>query len=338
MGAPLFDEVWESIVSRRTAAQRAAYVGASGMYGVDTSSWQGSVHWAAVAASGRQFAYVKASEGDSRSYPTLDAQYQGAVGAGLTVGLYHYAICSLTPEQNADAFAQQVNRLGATSGHLPPALDIEEGSGDMSGWVERFVTRLREQTGYQRVCVYAPAAFFADQIGESWMDDDIVLWIANFGAAPGHPDYLSQRVAIHQYSQDGQVSGVSGDCDLDFAIWPLAQIVTGEVPDLTPDEHQMLQDIHDMLPVINWLYGQFAGPGPDGNPAPFPQVPGWVPFPGGTDKNLSLLDYLREANQQLNTLTAAVKDVVGGASANVDAKQLADQIVEEFLSKLHPNV
>lgn len=339
MGAPIFDEVWASILSRRTAAQKVAYMGASGMYGIDCSSWQPSVEWPAVAASGRQFAMIKAAEGNSTSYPTLDAQYHGAIGAGMTVGLYIYGRPELSPIANADALAQQVNRLGATpaNGHLPPTLDLEEGSGDMSGWVQAFIARLREQTGSQRVMIYSDASFFSSQIQEHWMDDDVVLWIADFSTAPGHPSYLTPRVAIHQFSQDGQVPGVSDDVDLDYAIWPLDQIITGEVPELTPDEHNMLQDIHDMLPVIQWVYGQLAGPGPDGRPAPYPTVPGWQPFEGGTDKPLSLLDYLRESNVQLNTLTTAVQNAItnsGGAS--VDAKALADEVVAEFLAKLTP--
>lgn len=340
MGTPIFDDLWVSILSRRTAAQKTAYLGASGMYGLDTSSWQRIVAWPAVAASGRSFAYVKASEGNGRSYPTLDAQYQGAMGAGVITGLYHYALPEsepggASPEENADAFAQQINRLGATRGHLPPALDLEVGDGDMSEWAQRFITRLRQQIGYNRICVYSSASFFSDYIGEHWMDDDVVLWVAHFGAAPGHPKYLTKRVAIHQYSQTGAVPGVDADVDLNYALWPLSQIIDGS-DELTPDQNRMLEDIHDMLPVIEWIFGQMAGSGPDGKPPQFPNVPGWLTWDGGSGEHLSLLDYLRRNNVAVQQLSETVQAAVsaGGSPIGVDVKTLADEIVAEFFAKL----
>jgi GH25 family lysozyme M1 (1,4-beta-N-acetylmuramidase) len=332
----IFDELWQEMLSRRDPQHTTEFLASPGLYGIDTSSWQGTVQWSAVAASGHQLVYVKASEGAGLSYPTLDAQYRGAVAAGMSVGVYHFANPALTPEANADAFSTQINRLGATVNHLPPALDLEIGSGDLSGWCQAFIARLRQQINWQPVCVYSDASFFKNQIGEEWMDDDIVLWIASFNNNPGHPSYMSPRVAIHQYSQSGNVPGVAGDVDLDFAIWPLNQLIGDD--DLTPQESQMLTDIHQMLPVITWLYGQFAGLGPDGTPAPFPDVPGWETLPGGTNQHLSFLDYARQANVQLAGLTQSVQNIISTSGGTVDAKGLADQIVAEFVNKIHNNV
>ena len=350
MSAPIFDEAWEAVISRRKPAARAAELATiTGTHGIDTSDHQPSVTWGAVAAAGYGYALVKASEGASRSYPTTDAQWNGAIGAGLVCGLYHFADPAVAPEVNADSFAQQVNRLGATAGHLPPALDLELGSGDMSGWCQAFIARLRQQIGYQRVMVYSNASFFSASIGETWMDDDVVLWIADYSAAPGRPRYLTPRVAIHQYSKAAVVPGVAGAVDLNFAIQPLAQIIDGS-NDLTPEESSMLTDIHNALPTIqsvfdylNWMYGQFAGLGPDGKPAPFPQVPGWPPLEGGTNRPLSLLDFSREANVQLNALTSAIQSVLATVQAiqparPSDPQVLAHQIVSEFAAALKSDV
>lgn len=335
MGTPIFDSVWNSTLTRRDAALATALADTPGAQGVDTSSWQGVVAWSPVAVSGRSFVMIKACEGATPAYSTVDSQYQGAVAAGLTVGLYCYALPNLSPEDSADALAAQALRLGAINGHLPLAVDIEEGSGDLAAWCQAFVARLRQQTGFQQVMVYSNASFFQNYISENWMDPDILLWIADYSSPPGRPSYWSPRVAIHQYSQEGQVPGVSGDVDLNYALYPLSQLIVGD--DMTPEQDQMLQDIHDALPVIQWIYGQLAGPGPDGNPPPFPTVPGWAPFEGGTSRPLSLLDYLRESNVQLTTLTTAVQNAIcntSGTPANVDAKVLADEIVAEFLAKL----
>jgi GH25 family lysozyme M1 (1,4-beta-N-acetylmuramidase) len=336
MSSPIFDDTWNFILAARAPETRMAMINTTGARGADTSSWQGSISWSPVAAFGIDFVYVKANEGTGTTYPTLDAQYQGAQAAGLATGLYSYCLPNLSPSDSADAFAVQINRLGAVEGHLPPALDIEEGVGDLSGWCQEFIARLRLQTGCQTVMLYSDISFLTNQLGgENWMDDDTLLWLADYSAQVGRPRYSSPRLAIHQYSQEGLIPGVSGDVDLNYALYPLSQLIVGE--DMTPEQDQMLQDIHDKLPVIDWLYGQLAGPGPDGNPAPFPTVPGWQPFEGGTDKPLSALDYMREANVQLNTLTNAVQNAISntaGTPANVDARVLADEIVAEFLTKL----
>jgi len=206
--------------------------------GIDVASWQGSPDWRKVAAAGFRFAYIKASEGNSTSYPTLNSQYAGARAAGLSVGLYHYARVAQSATSNADSLAAQVNRLGAKAGHLPPCLDLEEGAGNLAGWADTFIERLRARTGIRQVMVYSGAAFFTDHIGEGWMDPDIYLWIAHYGRPPGQPRYLTPRVAIHQHSQTGKVPGISGACDLDVAIWPLEKLVIAgkEEDEMTADE------------------------------------------------------------------------------------------------------
>lgn len=204
-------------------------------HGIDTASYQGVPDWNAVKGAGISFAYVKASEGASSYYPTLDQQFGGARAAGVAVGVYHYAKPALSPEANADAFAAQIKRVGALApGCLPPCLDLEEGSGDLSGWAKRFVDRLRQQTGARRVMVYSGASFFQTRIGEAWMDADVAVWIAHYGRTPGQPAYLTPRVALHQFASDGQITGINGNVDRNFAIWTLDKIVGAPGPSGSP--------------------------------------------------------------------------------------------------------
>lgn len=198
--------------------------------GIDVSRWQGAPDWAKVAATSVRFAYIKASEGASSSYPTTDAQHSGARKAGLVTGLYHYAKPGLSATSNADAFAAQITRLGAIAGHLPPCLDLEEGSGNLSGWSDTFFRRLRERTGCRQVMLYSGTSFFNSHIGEGWMDPDVALWIAHYGRDPGKPGYMSPRVAIHQHSATGRISGIAGDVDLNAALWPLDKITVAANP------------------------------------------------------------------------------------------------------------
>jgi lysozyme len=271
--------------------------------GVDVASYQGAPDWNAVAASGRSWCYIKAGEGTGTSYPTLDSQYQGAVAAGLNVGLYWYCDPSQSPIANADAFAAQINRLGAVAGHLPPCLDLETGTGNLAQWAQQFITELRAKTGCVRIMLYSGASFFQNAIGESWMDQNIALWIASWGTSPGSPSYLTPRVALHQYASGASVAGITGAVDLDLAIWPLSSIIPGVVTpppaatppittpsDLTSTEDQALMEIR----------GQLAGSSTVGT------WPGWPGWPGGTQRSLTMVDWLRNADVQNVSVLADV--------------------------------
>lgn len=358
MGAPIFESLWSETLTRRDAAFATALADTPGAQGIDCSSWQGVVGWSPVAVSGRSFAMIKACEGTNPSYPTLDAQYQGAVAAGLTVGLYAYALPNLSPEDSADALAAQALRLGAISGHLPLAVDVEEGDGNtnVAAWCYAFITQLRERTGCQQVMVYSNTSFFEDYIGEDWMDDDVLLWLADYSSPPGRPSYWSPRVAIHQYSQTGIVPGVAGDVDLNYALYPLSQLIVGE--DMTPDQAAQLatvsqqvgvltQQVADIHQQLLGLYNAWPGGKTDANNTPY-DILQFV-----LRNNVEIVqagvaaDEIRQAIaalniapggeltvDQVNQVTAAVEQVTSKLAPSVDVKGLADELVAEFLAKL----
>lgn len=260
--------------------------------GIDCASHQGTINWPAVAASGVEFAYVKFNEGTSSSYPTSAPQFNGATAAGLVTGGYHYGRPTQSPITSAAAFAKQLKALDAIEEHLPPCLDIEVGSG-VAAWVKTFIAELRRLTGSQRVMIYSGVSFFKTQLGEGWMDPDLILWLAHYGKPPGQPGYMSPRVAIHQYSDAGKVPGITGNVDLNVAIWPLEQILGDDVS-LTPRQDAMLTAAYQYLTGSADLV-------PPGEP-----WPGWPTLQGGTDESLSATDYARRANTQLNALAGAV--------------------------------
>jgi GH25 family lysozyme M1 (1,4-beta-N-acetylmuramidase) len=187
--------------------------------GIDISSAQGLPQWQSVHAAGKQFVYIKATEGVGWVSPTLDGQFRDAAQAGLVTGLYHFARPANAPEADADTFAAKVAQYSAAgAGHLPPCLDVETGTGNLHDWVQRFLTRLRAQAHATTVMVYSSANFFRDHIGESGMDATTLLWIADYGVPAGHPAYLTPRVALHQYADNGTVAGINGNVDLDVAL------------------------------------------------------------------------------------------------------------------------
>jgi GH25 family lysozyme M1 (1,4-beta-N-acetylmuramidase) len=312
--------------------------------GIDTASYQGSPAWAQVAAT-RQFVYVKAGQGNGTSYPTLDAQYQGAMAAGMAVGLYWFADPSLTPEANADAFSVQVNRLGAIQGHLPPCLDLETGTGYLGGWAQQFVARLRQNTGCVRVMIYSSASFMKTQITETWMDANIALWVASWGVPPGQPTYTSPRVALHQYSSTGAVAGVAGAVDLDWAVWDLATLIPtaqGGTPVATPPSAPVTSltadQVNAILGFLTALYQQGSGSVTLGS------WTGWPSWPKGSGRSLTPVDYLRQADEQLCAIKAeldslkAQAGITPGATpsalSDADISKIAAAVAGMLASKL----
>src|SRR5215213_7077627 len=60
--------------------------------GIDASRYQGSINWTSVRNAGIQFAYLKATDGDSYRDPNFGANYTGAYHAGVIRGAYHFAL------------------------------------------------------------------------------------------------------------------------------------------------------------------------------------------------------------------------------------------------------
>lgn len=144
----------------------------------------------------------------------------------------------------------------------------------------------------------------ADALGGCW--NPVANMRSGFRGIQALINVYGVRGGFQHYNGSGPAAiAYANDAMARYAVWQ-QRLAGATEDDLTPEESQQLADIHAMLPVITWLYGQFAGLGPDNQPAPFPTVPGWPTIAGGTDQDLSLLDYLRQANVQLNALAAAV--------------------------------
>jgi len=90
--------------------------------GIDISRYQPEVNWPQVKSSGVSFAYIKATEGTTITDPMFANHWPNAHTAGILRGAYHFFRPGEDPVAQAQCF---VNTLGAGSGDLPPALDLE---------------------------------------------------------------------------------------------------------------------------------------------------------------------------------------------------------------------
>jgi GH25 family lysozyme M1 (1,4-beta-N-acetylmuramidase) len=202
--------------------------------GIDISHWQGTIDWAKVAASGKRFAFMKASEDDDfvdDRYQTNRAQ---AKAKGLFVGAYHFARPELPPTDLAgdptiDAIAEAdhfIDTATPQSGELIPVLDLEQTGGldvtNLRLWVRAFLERVHERTGV-RAAIYVSPSFWSSKMGNDptfAADGYQTLWIAHWTTAAGPTLPASNWGGLGwtfwQYTSSGTVPGISGRVDLDF--------------------------------------------------------------------------------------------------------------------------
>ncbi len=193
--------------------------------GIDVSFYQGTINWASVAASGKAFAYARATRGTDYTDPTYAANRSGARANGIYVGAYHFARPDQgNPRGQADRLVDigQYSRDGRT---LPPMLDIEwpaEGgdacyglsTGAMVSWISAFVDQVRVRTG-QRPMIYTNANWWNPCTGGNAGFGANPLFIARYANDPGTLPAGWSNWTLWQHTSSGSVPGIAGNVDLD---------------------------------------------------------------------------------------------------------------------------
>jgi MYXO-CTERM domain-containing protein len=210
--------------------------------GIDVYDGDGTIDWAKVAASGRKFAFIKATQGTYNKQSKFAANWKGAKAAGILRSAYHFFDPSEDGVAQAQAFLAAMGPL--EPGDLPPLLDFEcptssdpnaaspncEYKGN-SGWASPSVLKQRtfdwldtvEKATGKKPIVYSYPSWFAD----AGLTDPALakypLFIATLGSCASVPAPWSEAL-FWQYDWSGQVPGISSDCDLDRFMGKLADL------------------------------------------------------------------------------------------------------------------
>ena len=207
-----------------TAASTVTDATATVLEGIDVSHWQGTITWSKVAAAGKKFAIIKATESTTYVDPVYATNHAAAKAAGLWTGAYHFARPSLAANDailEADHFAAVAN-LGV--GDLIPALDLEDAGGlsvaNLQTWVTTFLGEVTAKVGI-RPMIYTSPSFWSKYMGNSRALADAgykTLWVAHWGVtSPTVPasNWGGHGWTFWQYTSDGSVPGITGRVDLD---------------------------------------------------------------------------------------------------------------------------
>ncbi|WP_018686543.1 LysM peptidoglycan-binding domain-containing protein [Actinokineospora enzanensis] len=209
-------------------------------YGIDLSHWNRVTDFGAVRGNGISFASVKLTEGVDYIDPASVSHVNGAKGAGLHTGGYHFAR-DVNIDAQVNHFAGQLRARGLLDpAALAPMLDMEHADLRDNGnaFVAAFINRLRAVTGIRKVLVYANSDWWTHILRpDEWADGDVFLWIARYNGKPGSPGWSHPRLALHQHTDNGVVPGIPGKVDRDATMpgYSLDQLTLGAAPAPAPN-------------------------------------------------------------------------------------------------------
>jgi lysozyme len=186
---------------------------ASNYPGIDISSNQANLDFAAVKTAGIVIVYIKATEGSSYVNPYLKQHYAAAKTQGLMVGFYHYFLPASDPTQQAIFFANTIKDM---SYDVMPMLDVEIPGSLSARVLSTLVHECLNEINYltQHIPVlYTFTAFAKDNLIADGISG-YPFWPADYNNA-GYPGYngIWDKWIGYQYSDKGNIGGVTVDMD-----------------------------------------------------------------------------------------------------------------------------
>lgn len=184
--------------------------------GIDVSVYQGNINFTEVKKSGIDFVIIKAHQSTNVA-DNFEKNYAAAKAVGLDCGAYLFSTALSEAEAEAEAKAL-IAALKGKQFEYPIFFDIETagqahlGKAKCSAICKAFCEAM-EDAGYY-VGVYSYKSFLESNISED-IRKRYCVWVAHFGVA--ETNYVG-NYDIHQYSDSGRVSGITGAVDLNHCI------------------------------------------------------------------------------------------------------------------------
>lgn len=199
--------------------------GGTGLFGIDVSTWNGTIDWNQVAKSGVSYAIIRCGyRGTTKGGLIEDNKFttnaKNATGAGIKIGVYFFtqAISEAEAVEEASMCLSMVEGYKLT---YPIFIDVESGSGDAranglskesrTAIVKAFCKTI-SNSGY-KAGIYANKNWLTNKLNTSELTG-YTIWLAQYASAPS---YTATRYDLWQYSSQGSIKGISGNVDLDLS-------------------------------------------------------------------------------------------------------------------------
>ena len=219
--------------------------------GIDVSSWQGEIDFSQVKASGIEVVYIKSSEGFRSVDSYFEQNYANAKNAGLKVGFYHY----VTARSVEDAVKQAKFFVSTISGKNPDcklAMDFESfgslGREEINQIALTFMQTVKNVSG-KDVIIYSD-----EYNANSTFESNLAiypLWVAQYEVSEPTVREHWGHWAGWQYTDRGEVPGISSYVDRDKFTNEVFLDDTSEVPDVPTDK----PDENERYTTITIRYG-----------------------------------------------------------------------------------
>lgn len=248
---------------------------------IDVSTHNGDINWSAVYADGIRNVIIRVgyrgyTQGGIYDDDKFSANINGAIAAGLNVGVYFYTQ-AITISEAVEEADFVINKIKGYQLKLPVAYDCEyaESSGRYTGRLYEaklskltqteiclaFLNRIHN-AGYSAM-LYANPYMLNDCLYPALVTVSYPVWLAHYTTTPTYAgDYM-----IWQYSSKGSVSGISTKTDMSF--WyvkketpavtyisisaPKTQLTVGEEVALTASTNPAaLSAIGGIISEVSW--------------------------------------------------------------------------------------
>ena len=200
--------------------------------GVDVSAHQKEVDWRRVAATGMDFAMVRAgyrgyTSGGIVKDAWFDANMRGALANGLQVGVYFFSQ-ALTPREAEEEARQLLEWIRDYPVTYPVVFDWEEQDKEGSrtqGTDGNTVTacalafcKVIEDAGYIPMTYGSPRKVYNGGLALEYLQD-YPFWLAHYTIDTA-PTSFRYHYSMWQYSSSGAVDGIEGRVDLNICLVP----------------------------------------------------------------------------------------------------------------------
>ena len=199
-------------------------LGEEGQMGIDVSKWNGTIDWDRVRNAGITYAIIRcgyrgSSTGALVEDPYFKENMQGALNAGLKVGMYFFT--QATNEVEAVEEASMALELGKAYKVTYPIFIDSEGAGG-NGRADGLDMETRTKV-CQAFCQTVEDAGYAGGIygSRNWFRTRLrmdglskhIIWLAEYREKP----LYAGNYHFWQYTSSGSVDGIEGRVDLDIS-------------------------------------------------------------------------------------------------------------------------
>lgn len=196
----------------------------TGTFGIDVSTFNGTIDWNKVAKSGVNFAIIRCGlRGSTAGALYEDSKFatniKNATAAGVKVGLYFFT----QAVTEAEAVEEASMALTMAEGYkisYPIFIDVESATnGRANGLSKADRTKIINafcktiSNGGYKAGIYANKTWFTNNMDVSQLTS-YTIWLAQYASAP---TYTASRYDVWQYSSEGSLNGISGNVDLDLS-------------------------------------------------------------------------------------------------------------------------